>query len=114
VLVMAVMPGVGAQGPNRQEPGKSIGTIRTEGDLIVFTLNEGALGTANLFDLGRHTLRFTPEGAGYRVENRALAWDGTFGDQAAPRTPVTLHNFAFPFSGKTWDTLTVDTTASIG
>ena len=30
------------------------------------------------------------------------------------RTRVTLHEFAFPFSGRDWDTLTVDATGSIG
>jgi hypothetical protein len=34
----------------RQEPGRSIGTATTQGNLIVMTLNEGALGHANLFD----------------------------------------------------------------
>ena len=43
------------------EPGRSIGTISTQGDLIVMTLNEDALGKANLFDLVRRTLRFTPQ-----------------------------------------------------
>jgi hypothetical protein len=66
-----------AQG--RQEPGRAIGTVRTQGDLIVMTLNEGALGKANMFDLVRRTLRFTPDGAGYRAENVALKWDAEFG-----------------------------------
>src|SRR5215510_7872174 len=62
-----------AQG--RQEPGHSIGTVTTQGNLIVMTLNEGALGHANLFDLSRRTLRFTPDGTGYRAENLVLQWD---------------------------------------
>ena len=41
--------------------GKPIGSISTHGDLVVLTLDEGALGHANLFDLAKHTLRFTPE-----------------------------------------------------
>jgi hypothetical protein len=98
----------------RQDPGKPIGSITTQGNLIVFTLNEGALSHANLFDLVRHTLRFTPENGGYRAENTAFAWDAEFGDQPAARTPVTLHNFTFPFSGKNWDALTVDTAGTIG
>ena len=52
-------------------PGKSIGSIATQGDLIVMTLDEGALGHANLFDLAGRTLRFTPDGASYRVRNEA-------------------------------------------
>src|SRR5437660_12139294 len=65
----------------RQEPGRSIGTVTTQGNLIVMTLNEGALGKANMFDLVRHTLRFTPEGAGYRAENLTLQWDSEFGTE---------------------------------
>lgn len=96
----------------RQEPGRSIGTIRTQGDLIVMTLNEGALGKANMFDLVRHTLRFTPEGPGYRAENLALKWDSEFGS-ALTGSQVMLHNFAFPYSGKNWDALSVGVTGSI-
>ena len=99
---------------NRQAAGKSIGTISTQGDLIVFTLDEGALGRTNLFDLAKSTLRFRPENGGYRVERPAFAWDADVGAEAAPRTPVALHTFAFPFSGRTWDTLTVETTGAIG
>ena len=33
----------------RQEPGRSIGTITTQGGLIVMTLNEGVFGRANIF-----------------------------------------------------------------
>ena len=96
----------------RQEPGRSIGAIKTQGDLIVMTLNEGALGKANLFDLVGHTLRFTPEGAGYRAENVALKWDAEFG-AAFTGAQVTLRNFSFPFSGKSWDSLSVGVTGSI-
>ena len=60
---------------NRQEPGHSIGTVTTQGNLIVMTLNEGALGHANLFDLSKRTLRFTPEASGYRSENLARLKD---------------------------------------
>ena len=35
----------------------------TEGELIVMTLNEGVLGKANMFDLARRTVRFTPSAA---------------------------------------------------
>src|SRR6266545_7846434 len=83
----------------RQDPGRSIGTVTTQGDLIVMTLNEGVFGKANMFDLVRHTLRFTPEGAGYRAENLALQWDAEFGtEMSGPQ--LTLRNFAFPYSGK--------------
>jgi hypothetical protein len=99
---------------NVPAPGKSLGRISTQGELIVFELDEGALGQSNLFDLVRQTLRFTPENGGYRVERTAFAWDADFGGQAPPRTPVSLHNFSFPFSGTTWDALAVDTTGAIG
>jgi len=96
----------------RQDPGRSIGTVTTQGDLIVMTLNKDALGKANMFDLVRHTLRFTPEGTGYRAENLALQWDSEFGAQiTSPQ--VMLRNFAFPYSGKSWDSLSVGTTGSI-
>src|SRR5262249_36860547 len=75
---------------NRQAPGTSIGTISTQGNLIVFTLNEDALGRTNLFDLTKQTLRFKPDHGGYRVEHPAFAWDADFGAEAAPRTPVSL------------------------
>jgi len=100
----------------RQEPGRSIGSIATQGDLIVMTLNEGALGKANLFDLAGRTLRFTPEstpgGAGYRAENLPLQWDSEFGPElTSPQLP--LHNFAFPYSGSKWDALSVGIAGSI-
>lgn len=96
----------------RQEPGKSIGKVSTRGDLVVMELNEGALGKANLFDLERRTLRFTPDGAGYRVENLPLQWDSEFGEQLTG-APATLHKFEFPFSGKKWNSLSVGVTGSI-
>ena len=97
---------------NRQDPGRSIGTITTQGDLIVMTLNEGVFGKANMFDLTRRTLRFTPDGAGYRAENLALQWDSEFGaEMSGPQ--LTLHNFSFPYSGKGWDSFSVGITGSI-
>ena len=67
--------GTMAYGQLRQDPGRSIGTITTQGDLIVMTLNEDGFGKANMFDLARRTLRFTPDGAGYRAENLPLQWE---------------------------------------
>lgn len=96
----------------RQEPGRSIGKITTQGDLIVMTLNEDVFGKANMFDLARRTLRFTPEGAGYRAENLPVQWDPEFGSEMSG-PELTLHNFSFPFSGKRWDTLSVGITGSI-
>ncbi len=91
-----------AYSQGRQEPGRSIGTITTQGDLIVMTLSDGVFGKANMFDLARHTLRFTPEGAGYRAENLTLQWDSEFGNEMS-EPQLTLHNFSFPYSGKSWD-----------
>ncbi len=101
---------VRAQG--REEPGKSIGKVTVVGNLILMELNKGALGQQNLFDLARRTVRFTPEGTGYRVENLPVEWDADFGQQlSGPQ--VSLHNFQFPFSGKTWDSFSVGVTGSI-
>src|SRR5215510_14897412 len=93
----------------RQEPGRSIGTATAQGNLIVMTLNEGALGHANLFDLAKRTIRLTPEGTGYRAENLPLQWDPEFGAEIT-NPQATLRNFSFPFSGKTWDSLSIGTT----
>ena len=76
------------------------------------TLNEGVLGNANLFDLAGRTLRFTPDGGGYRIENSPLRWESDFGTElASPQ--ASLHNFAFPFSGKSWNSFSVGVTGSI-
>ncbi|MGA8271983.1 MAG: hypothetical protein WB919_10540 [Candidatus Sulfotelmatobacter sp.] len=94
------------------EPGHPIGKVSTQGDLIVMELDEGTLGKANLFDLVNHTLRFTPDGSRYRVENGALQWDPDFGPELSG-AEVTLHQFAFPFSGKSWNSFLVGRTGSI-
>src|SRR5947199_164296 len=75
-------------------------------------LDEGALGLETLFDLDRHTLRFTPAHEGYRVENLPLEWDPGLG-QKITESQVALHNFSFPFSGMTWHAFTVGVTGSI-
>jgi hypothetical protein len=75
-------------------------------------LDKGALGEANLFDLTGRTLRFTPKGAQYSVENTDLQWDSEFGSEL-PGGEVNLHNFTFPFSGKNWNSFQVETTGSI-
>jgi hypothetical protein len=94
------------------EPGHSIGKVSTRGDLIVMELEDGALGKSDLFDLAGRTLRFTPEGSRYRVENGALRWDSDFGPQLAG-AQVTLRQFTFPFSGKSWNSFLVGATGSI-
>jgi hypothetical protein len=93
-------------------PGHPIGKISIDGELIVMELEDRALGKANLFDLVGHTLRFTPEGSRYRVESGALQWDPDFGPELTG-PEATLHHFAFPFSGKNWNSLLVGPTGSI-
>ena len=97
----------------RLDPGKSIGKVSTQGNLVVMELDEGALGKANMFDLSGRTLRFTPEGAAYRIENAALAWDSDFGAELAG-AQAPLHNFQFPFSGKSWDSISIGALGSVG
>jgi len=95
-----------APSQGQQAPGRSIGKIKTLGNLIVFELDEGVIPPPHLFDLGKRTLRFTSEKAGYRVENMPVQWDPELGGQIQ-NPQVTLRNFQFPFSGKTWDSLSV-------
>jgi hypothetical protein len=94
------------------EPGHSIGNVSTQGDLIVVELDDGELGKTNLFDLTGHTLRFTPDGSGYRVASRPLNWDPDYGPEMAS-AEANFKRFAFPFSGKSWNSLLVGTTGSI-
>src|SRR5438067_3597000 len=107
-LFSAVMIVSGAARAQPQ-PGHPIGTVTTRDHLIVLELDTGVIAPEHLFDLDHRTLRFTPDGAGYRVENVPLAWDATFGDSLAPNGRVALHGFHFPFSGRQWDTLSVQT-----
>jgi hypothetical protein len=101
-----------AHAQGRDEPGRSIGAISTRENLIVMTLDEGALGKANLFDLGHHTLRFTPEGSKYRAENATFQWDPEFGSEMTG-SQASLKNFSFPFSGKSWNAFSVGMTGSM-
>lgn len=96
----------------REAPGHSIGKVSVMGKLILMELNPGALGHENLFNLSQRTLRFTPEGSGYRVDNLPLQWDADFGAQIKDPN-VALRNFSFPFSGKAWDSISVGVTGSI-
>ena len=67
-LTLLLLSGVAAHAQFRQQPGHSIGTVTTQGNLIVLTLDEDALGDTNLFNLAHRTLRFTPHGSQYTVE----------------------------------------------
>src|SRR5438094_442638 len=112
LLFVSLLLATGVCAQEREEPGKPIGKVSVVRNLILMELDEGALGRENLFDLGQHSLRFTPAREGYRVENLPLQWDADFGQKITePR--VALHNFSFPFSGKNWDAFTVGVTGSI-
>ena len=96
-----------------QEPtGRSVGKVRAEGNLIYMTLDEGAYGKETLFDLTKRTVRFTPDGAGYRVETAPLKWDADFGAELSA-AQIALKKFTFPFSGKSWDAFTIGVNGSI-
>jgi hypothetical protein len=90
----------------QRQPGRPIGKVTTIGNLIHLQLDSGAIAPERLFDLDHRTLRFTPDGNGYRIENVALVWDADFGPPLTGGAAALTH-FRFPFSGKTWDTLNV-------
>src|SRR5262245_7724373 len=96
VLALAALPSLLAA---QRQPGRPIGKVTTIGNLIHLELETGAVSPERLFDLDHRTLRFTPDGGGYRVENVALVWDADFG-AAHTGGPAALKNFRFPFSGK--------------
>lgn len=48
--------------------------VRTSGNVIVGTANEQTFPFDRPFDLEGRTLRFTPDGAAYRVESQGLQW----------------------------------------
>ena len=111
-LLLVALTSIVAYSQNRQEPGKSIGSVTVQGNLIVLELNEGVWGKSNMFDLTRRTLRFTPDGTGYRAENLPFQWDAEFGKEASePQQSFT--SFTFPFSGKTWNSLSIGINGSI-
>jgi hypothetical protein len=112
LLFICLQPAAGAYAQGGEEPGKPIAKVSIAGNLILMELDEGALGRERLFDLDRHTLRFTPAHQGYRVENLPLEWDAGLG-QKIPEPHVALHHFSFPFSGKSWHAFTVGVTGSI-
>src|SRR5580658_2313367 len=94
------------------EPGHRIGTVSTNGDLIVMKLDHDVLGKANLFDLTGRTLRITPDGSSYRVESAPLHWDSDYGHQLAG-AEVVLRHLSFPFSEKLWNSFFVGATGCI-
>ena len=109
-LGIIFMPAAVAQ--EREAPGKPTGKASVLGNLILLELDKNALGEQNLFDLAQCTLRFTPGSASYRVESSPVRWDADFGQELTGHE-VALHNFAFPFSGKTWTSFSVGVSGSI-
>ena len=107
VLIVLAILAVPAAAFAQRPPGRSIGKVTTIGNLIHLELEPGAVIPARQFDLDHRTLRFTPDGAGYRVENVELKWDSEFGEAAQPQ--VTLKNFTFPFSGQRWSNFNIAT-----
>lgn len=90
----------------QRQPGKPIGKVTTIGNLIHLEIDSGVVAPERLFDLDHRTLRFTPDGSGYRIENVPVVWDADFGPALTAGT-VSLKQFTFPFSGKAWDAFNV-------
>jgi hypothetical protein len=112
IVYLALLISTQLEAQRFERPGHNIGHVSTQGNLIVMELDEGVLGKANMFDLAGRTLRFLPEGTRYRVENLPLQWDSDFGTEMKAHE-VTVRNFAFPFSGKQWNSFVVGTTGNI-
>jgi len=111
-LVICLLAATLCNAQSYEAPGKSVGDVSVRGNLVVLTLNEGALGPVNLFDLEHHTLRFLPDGTQFRIENGAEQWDGDFGSEySGPK--FELVKMRFPFSGKSWTEFSVGTTGTI-
>ncbi len=112
LALLGVMAAAAAVAQDRNTPGKSLGTVTTQGNLIILTLNEDALGKPHLFDLSHRTLRFTPDGSRFRVETLPEAWDNDFGTEL--KDPhATFSKITFPFSGQKWNEMSVGVTGSI-
>lgn len=105
-LIVAALVALPCSLVAQRPPGHPIGEVTTIGNLIHLELDSGAVAPESLFDLDHRTLRFTPDGSGYRVENVALQWDPDFGPELSGGV-ATLRNFVFPFSGRRWDTFNV-------
>lgn len=90
-----------------QMSGRSIGTVTTQGDLIIVELSPDAVPLPDLFDLEGFTLHFTPESEGYRAEKRRLRWDPELGAEVEG-APMALEHFPFPMAGSLWDSMYVN------
>jgi hypothetical protein len=93
LLLLALSSSLAAQ----RQPGHPIGKVTTIGNVIHLELDSGAITPERLFDLDHRTLRFTPDGAGFRVENVALVWDTDFGPALSGSAAPSLDSgFRFP------------------
>jgi hypothetical protein len=113
VLLCGLVLNPGSSYAGQQKtPGRSIGQVSTNGDLIVIELDRAALGQPNLFDLVGRTLRFSQAGSRYRVTNQTLQWEADYGVELTG-SDLSLQRFTFPFSGQRWSSFSVGTTGSI-
>jgi hypothetical protein len=112
IVCATLLPRTAMTAQESEVPGKTIGKVSVMGNLILMELDNGVLSKENLFDLGQRTLRFTPGNGGYRVENIPPHWDADFG-QPLDGHHIALHNFSFPFSGKSWNSFSVGVNGSI-
>jgi hypothetical protein len=103
LVVLAVLPLAALA---QREPGHPIGKVTVIGNVIGLELDSGVVAPERLFNLDHRTLRFTPRGSGYRIQNIPLRWDADFGPELNGSI-ATLKGFTFPFSGKRWDSFTV-------
>ena len=91
----------------REPPNSDDGIWTTEDGRIVVEMEPGVMSEANLFDLDRHTLYFTPDDDGdYTREVRELAWEDDTGNEVPGRSEVALP-FSFDYDGESWDAVTV-------
>ena len=89
-----------------QYPGQVSGSVHTTGEVAVLELDEGVVSDQNLFDLDGRTLRFSPDGSGFRAQNLPLEW---VAEQGEPLRGRELElGFPFPFSDTTWTTAVLD------
>ena len=70
------------------EPGRAIGKVSTNGDVIVMEFDDSALGKTNLFDLVGHTRRFTPERSGYRPNGGSVTGDDNWTPRVHDHEPT--------------------------
>ena len=113
-LAKVVQPSLpGPHDQNQVQAGA--GTVSSLERGIILELGPDDFIPGSLFDLEGKTLRFTPDGNGYRTEVIPLEWDSDFGTviDGFPSIQITLNNFQFPFSGTNWSTLFVNNFGSI-